>query len=315
MRAGDESQVEIFDPPVRDRPPGGANEMFPPARPLIMTSTIRPAVLVLILVAGHALRVHAHGDLHERIAALTALIHTNQTDPQLWLQRADLHRQHAEFAAAQADLNRAAQLRPGWANAALQQARIAFDCEQFPEAVRAAGACLTLDPANADAHVLRARSLVRLHEPARAVADYDAVLTRTNSARPLPDLFVERAQAQAALGKFEAAVHGLDDAMRQLGDTPSFAVPAIEYEQQRGAFAAALARLERAEKFIDRESFLAWHGEILLQAGRRADAEKDFSTALATLEKFSGERRAQPAVAALETRLRAGLKQATVAPR
>ena len=283
---------------------------------MIVPATVRRAIFVLAFAANCAIafRTQAHGDLHERITAISAQILTNPSSPDLWLQRADLHRQHAEFDAAQTDLDHAAQLKPGWASAELQQARIAFDRENFPGAVRAAGDCLMLDPTNADARVLRARSLVRLQQPARAIADYDAVLTRTNSARPLPDLFLERARAQAALEKFDDALHGLDDAMRQLGDTPSFALPAIEYERQRGAFGAALARLERAEKFFDRESFLALRGEILLQAGRRADAAKYFSAALAALEKFSTERRALPAVVDLEARLRANLKQATVSP-
>ncbi|MDD5140017.1 MAG: tetratricopeptide repeat protein [Verrucomicrobiales bacterium] len=279
---------------------------------MIVPPTVRRVIFVLAFAANCAIafRTQAHGDLHERIAAITAQILTNSSNPELWLQRADLHRQHGEFDAAQTDLDQAVRLKPGWANAALQQVRISFDRQNFPDAVRAAGDCLKLDPANADALVLRARSFVRLNEPSRAIADYDAVLNRTNSARPLPDLFLERARAQAALGKFGDAVHGLDDAMRRLGDTPSFAVPAIEYERQRGAFEAALARLERADKFFDRESFLALRGEILLQAGRPADAENDFQTALARLEQFPAGRRAQSS--ALEARLRAGLKQAMV---
>ena len=281
-----------------------------------LPSTVRRALFVLAFVAScvGASRVQAHGDVHERIIALTAQLRTNSANPELWLQRADLHRQHGDFDAAQTDLDRAVQLKPKWAGAELQQARIAFDREKFPTAVRAAGDCLTLEPANADALVLRARSLVHLEQWSPAIADYDAVLNRTNAARLLPDLFLERARAQAALGKFDDAVRGLDDAMRQLGETPSFALPAIEYERQRGAFAAALARLERAGKFFDRENFLALHGEILLQAGRPAEAANDFSAALAALEKFSRARRALPAVVDLEARLRAGLKQAKVLP-
>ena len=273
---------------------------------------LTPLIFALIVSLSLASPAHAHGDLHERIAALSAQISTNQNDATLWLQRADLERQHAEFSTAQTDLDHAAQLRPGWASVALQRARLAFDCGNFPATIRAAGDCLQLDPTNADAFVLRARSRGRLHQLEPAIADYDAVLNRTNAAAPLPDLFLERARAQVEIKNFAAASAGLDDAMRQFGETPSFALPAIEYDRQRGAFTNALARLERAEKFFDRESFLALRGEIHLQAGRTAEAAKDFSTALATLEKFSADRRVQSA--ALEQRLRAGLAQATVTP-
>ena len=208
----------------------------------------------------------AHGDLHERIAAVTAQILTNSASPDLWLLRADLNRQHGEFAAAQTDLDKAAQLKPDWAAAQLQQARLAFDTGRFSEGSRAATACLKLEPTNADALVLRARSHGQLKNFARAIADYDAVLNRTNAARPLPDLFLERARAQAALGKFDDALHGLDDAMRQLGETPSFALPAIEYERQRKTFDAALQRLERAKGFFSTEAYAKLHAEILKQA-------------------------------------------------
>jgi len=295
------------------KPPAASHHPAPPRR---VPPAVRRAVCLLMFVASStvAFHVHAHGDLHERIAALTAQLHTNAANPELWLQRADLHRQHGDFDAAQTDLDRAVQLKPGWASAALQQARLAFDRQDFPATVQASGDCLRLDPASAAARVLRARALAHLEQWSPAIADYDAVLSRTNAARPLPDLFLERARAQAALGKLDAAVRGLDDAVQQLGDTPSFALPAIEYERQRGAYAAALARLERAGKFFDRENFLALRGEILLQAGRSAAAAKDFSTALAALEQLPTERRALPAAADMEARLRAGMKQATISP-
>ncbi|MFM2081412.1 MAG: hypothetical protein RL380_103 [Verrucomicrobiota bacterium] len=220
----------------------------------------------LFAVVLLASRSFAHGDLHERIAAVTAQLLTNSTNPELWLQRADLNRQHGEFAAAQTDLDKATQLKPGWPAAQLQQARLAFDTGQFSDGIRAATACLKLEPTNADALVLRARSHAQLKNFARAIADYDAVLNRTNAAAPLPDLFLERARAQAALGKFDDALHGLDDAMRQLGETPSFALPAIEYERQRKTFAAALERLERAKSFFSAEAYAKLRAEIQKQA-------------------------------------------------
>lgn len=146
----------------------------------------------------------------------------------------------------------------------------------------------------------------------KAVADYDAVLNQTNSAAPLPDLFLERAQAQAELKNFSEAVRGLDDAIKKFGETPSFVLPAIEYERQQGAFTNALQRLDRAQKFFDQESFLALRGEIQLQAGNLREAKNDFADALAALETFSPARRTQSAT--LEARLRNGLKQATVSP-
>jgi predicted Zn-dependent protease len=214
-------------------------------------------------------RAAAHGDLHERIEALTSQILTNQSAPELWLLRADLRRQHGEFAAALTDLDHAARLKPRWAAASLQRARICYDSEQFPATIRAASDCLQLTPANADALVLRARARIRLKKFARAAADYDAVLNATNSPPPLPDLYLERARAQAELQRWDDALRGLDAGMARLGATPSLAFPAIEYERQRGAFDAALERLTRAKNFYNAESYARLRAEILNQAGKK----------------------------------------------
>jgi tetratricopeptide (TPR) repeat protein len=229
---------------------------------------LRP-VLLLWSTVIFSLCAFAHGDLHERIAAVTAQIQTNPASPGLWLQRADLHRQHGEFAAAKNDLDHAAQLKPGWPAAHLQRARISFDTEKFSDCELAATACLNLEPTNADALVLRARSLVQLKEFTRAAADYDAVLDATNSAAPLPDLYLERARAHAAVENWDAAIHGLDAGMKRIGATPSLALPAIEFERQRGAFDTALERLDRAKGFFNDGSYTRLRGEILKQAGRQ----------------------------------------------
>lgn len=204
----------------------------------------------------------AHGDLHDRIIALSFQLATNQTAPELWLRRADLHRQHGDFAAARYDLAHAASLRPGWPAVSLQRARLAFDEQDFTGCVAAAGTCLQREPANADALVLRARAHVRLQELEPAIADYTAVLAETNLSLSLPDLYRERAQAQAASRHWADAVRGLDEGIARLGLTPALVLPAIEYERQRGAFAAALQRLERARNFFDAPTYEQWRADI-----------------------------------------------------
>jgi tetratricopeptide (TPR) repeat protein len=271
-------------------------------------------IAVLILAAGCLAaampQALAHGDLHERIAALTRQLERDPRNAELWLQRADALRRHGEFAAALADVAASEKLKPNQPAADLQRARVWFDAGEFPKAVRATDACLARDPVSPDALVIRARSRARLGQTAAAVKDLSAVLAL--DATPLPDLYLERAQWQSALGHLDAAVRGLDDGLARLGQTPSLVLPAIEYERCNGAFPAALARLEKARAFFDRESFLALRGEILLQAGRSADAEKDFQTALAAVESFPAPRRETPQTKELAARLRAGLKQAAL---
>ncbi|MEI6971844.1 MAG: hypothetical protein WCL44_10045 [bacterium] len=229
-------------------------------------------VLTLVAGAGPVPGAGAHGDLRERIDAVTGQILSNTATPELWLQRADLNRQRGDYGAAHSDLDHVFQLRPDWPAACLQRARIGFDSGHFAECEQAASDCLKLDGTSADAFVLRARSLVHLGKPALAVADYDAVLNVTNSAAPLPDLYLERAAALGEMARWEEAIAGLDAGLKRLGSTPSLALPAIEYERRRGAFDSALARLERCRGFFSKASFDKLKAEILLERNQSGQA-------------------------------------------
>jgi tetratricopeptide (TPR) repeat protein len=131
---------------------------------------------------------------------------------------------------------------------ALQRARVLADAGQLAGAIKAASECLVLEEGNADARVIRARCRAELGELAAAIADLDLVLNAP--IRPLPDLYLERARWQSAVGKPVAAVQGLDVGLARLGQTPSLMLPAIEYAQQAGDTAGALARLEQARRYM-----------------------------------------------------------------
>lgn len=229
--------------------------LFPSQRPVFV-------VWLLLFAIFPVFPVVAHGDLHDRILALSAQLTTNQTEPELWLRRADLNRQHGDFAAASNDLAQAAALRPGWPPVALQRARIAFDMSDFSGCIRAATECIQAKPFRDEALMLRARSLVGLKQFADAVADYNTLLAGTNFSYSLPDLYLERARAQAALQRWADAVRGLDEGIARLGLTPALALPAIDYERQRGAFAAALQRLERSQPFLAAADFARIRSEL-----------------------------------------------------
>ena len=222
------------------------------------------SIIVLPFTATVSLLAHAHGDLDVRIATLTAQLAQNPTNALLWLQSADLHRQHGETTAALAEINQANKLKPHWAATELQLARIRWDEKNFRATIAAATACLAIEPAAPDALVLRARSHAALGQLTNAVTDLDAVFA--TAAVPLPDLYLERARWQATLGKLDDALRGLDDGMKRLGHTPSLALPAIDFERQRGTFTAALERLDKARNFFDAKSFARLREEILAQA-------------------------------------------------
>lgn len=215
-------------------------------------------------------RAQAHGDLDVRIAELTAQLATNPADAALWLRRADLRREHGEHDDALRDASRAQQLRPDWAAPRLQAARIQFAQNLFSNALSSTEAALRLEPDNADARVIRARCLVQSARTNEAVVELTRLLA--GNARALPDLYLERARWQAGCGDFAGAVKGLDEGIRRLGSTPSLVLPAIDYERQKGAYAAALARLDAAGKLIPPAAAAALREDILTAAQKAQPA-------------------------------------------
>ena len=127
-------------------------------------------------------------------------------------------------------------------------------------------------------------------------------------AEPSPDLFLERARLQAALGKFDAAVSGLDEGISRLGPAPALERAVIEYERQRGEFEQALARTDKmAARAAVKEPVLVLRAELLEQVGRLEDAATAFQQSLEGIEKYSISRRSVEATQHLEKRSRQGL--------
>jgi len=220
------------------------------------------ALFSVCLLAG-TVSALAHGDVHERIEVLTRALDEHPDRGELWLQRADLRRQHSELSAALADANEALRLRPNWPAALLQRARILLEQREYAAAKAAADACLDLSPENPDARVVLARCHAGLGDTNAAIQDLSVVLS--GEQRPLPDLYLERARWQAGLGEFKAAVQGLDEGMERLGRTPSLALPALDFVRQEGDIESALDRLETVQRFVPHERYIAIKAELLVQ--------------------------------------------------
>lgn len=267
----------------------------------------RPGLAMVVLLATAATG-WAHGNLHERIADLTRVLDRDPARAELWLERAELRRQDGELVEALADVGQAARWKRDWPPVFLERARILFDQEQWEPALAAAGDCLDREPENADARVIRALCRARLGDPDPAIADLNVVLQGPQ--RPRPDLYLERARWQAQLGRWGDAVAGLDEGLRRLGETPSLAFPALEYQRSGGDFEGALARLETLRRFMSPESLLATRGELLVQAGRAAEAAALFRQALARLDDADAGSSPPKDVQALRARLLVGIEKA-----
>lgn len=255
----------------------------------------------------------AHADLEGQIALVTADIQKQPTNAVLFLRRAELHRIHVDVEKSLADFAEAARLAPDSVMPTLGRAQLFSDVGRFQEAINEANAVLKKDATLPDALVIRARCKVEQGDVRSAIPDLSAALDRYSS--PQPDLFVERARLQAALGRLDEAVKGLDEGMAQIGAASALQMTAIEYERQQAKFDDALSRVGKImEKYPLKEPWLVLRGEILAQAGRSAEAKATFQAVLDGLEKYPPTRRGLDQTKQLETRAREALARVEVKP-
>jgi tetratricopeptide (TPR) repeat protein len=268
------------------------------------------AILGVMSLTGFAPRAQAHGDLHERIAALTAAIDAAPADGPLYLQRAELHRAHEDYPAALSDYDRAESLIPkdtrdvaGAIDYGRGMALAAMGRDAEAEA--SLDRCLARDPSRYDAFAARARVRARRGKTGESAADYDRAIALSPAAEP--DYLLERARllAGATPPQLERAAAGLRDALERTGCTAPLALELCEIEMRRGKVDAALAVIDRLRSGTRRqESWLARRGELLLRAGRRDEAEASFREALSALEALSPRLRGTAATRELEESLR-----------
>jgi len=264
--------------------------------------------LVVALLIVMPLSISAHGDLHIQIQEVTRQIEKEPRNADLYLKRGELHRAHQEWDAAQADYDHAFALNPKLAVVDLARGRMFLEANWPISAKVALDRFLAVYTNHVEGLTARARALVKLDQRLAAARDYTAAIH--HSIEPRPELYLERAQALTTEGgvHLDEALKGLDQGIKKLGPLVTLQLYAIDVEIKQKRFDAALARLERvAAQSPRKETWLARRGEILQQAGRKAEAREAFQSALAAMDKLPPARRHVPAMAELEKRLQQAL--------
>src|SRR5262245_26443848 len=190
----------------------------------------------------------AHGDLHDQIAAVTEEIAREPNNAMLYLKRAELHRAHTEWDAAQADYSQVARFEPDFAALDFYRGRMLLEAGRTKPARLYLDRFLEKQPAHSEARIVRARVLMKLGECEAAANDFTCAITRLPE--PKPDYYLERAQAWLSAGDahVDDALRGLDEGIRKLGPLAALRLRAIDIELSRKNFDGALARLEQILK-------------------------------------------------------------------
>jgi tetratricopeptide (TPR) repeat protein len=228
--------------------------------------------------------VSAHGEVLIQIAAISKKIEAATNNAaQLYLDRAELHREHKDWDAAKLDYDRASKLDAKLDAVDFCRARMLDDSGQLEAARAMFNNVIRRSPKDGEAFIGRARVLVKLREMKPAVADFRQGLELLS--HPKPEYFLELAQALAGEGNRDDALRSLDEGIKKFGPIVLLQAYALEVELERKNHEAALTRIDSIIKDAPRkESWLAQRGDILLAAGRPAEAQNSFGSALSAIK-------------------------------
>lgn len=278
--------------------------------------TRNTAVLLTVLLSAMlAERVSAHGDLHEQITRVSALIEKEPGNAELLLQRGELHRLHAEFPEAAADLEKATALRPGWPQVGIAKGRLALSSGKFEAAVAEMDQLLPKNPEYPEAWLIRARARARLADPIGAARDYTEIVRRLE--KPEPDVFLERAASLIAAGDdhLPGALSGLEEGITKLGNLVTLDLAALDLELKMKRFEQALQRIDRILNTSKRrDSWLARRGDVQVLFGQTEGARSSYNEALEAIAALPMHHQVTAATAELKKRVTAALVKLDARP-
>ncbi len=256
----------------------------------------------------------AHGDLHLRILAITQQIKAATNNPaRLYLERGELQREHGERKAASADYDRAAQLDPNLPGVDFCRAKLLADSDQLEAARAMFDQALQRSPADGECWVGRGRVLLKLGQRETAIADLQRGLELLR--QPRPDDVLELARTLTAKGQVAEALRSLDEGIKKLGPIVPLQGYAVDLELGQKNTDAALARIETIlAHALRKESWFARRGDILLEAGRAAEARGSYEAALAAVNRLPGRLQQGPAMVKLQAHVNTALTGLTNAP-
>jgi tetratricopeptide (TPR) repeat protein len=277
-----------------------------------ITLSRRVRVFVLAVVATIALLwphgVWAHPDLIEQIDHLSTEIKQAPGNPTIYLQRAEVYRQHAQYVEALADVDNASRAKADVSVLHLARCKIYADSGKHLEAVKEADALLVLVPHHPETLALRAKAKVYLGQTNEALADYSLAISNFPHAEP--DLVLERMRLQIASGKTAEAVAGLDEGLKRIGPAIQLQTAAIECERAAKNWEGALVRLETIiARMPIKEPWLLQRAELLEEAGRKPEAKSAYNQVVEGIEGYPTGRKALVVNRELAERARLGLQR------
>ncbi len=265
------------------------------------------AVAALVFACLGAPSARAHGDLEIRIGDITQRINSTTNNPaRLYLERAELLREHRNWEDAAADYGRAGALDPKLPNLELCRARMLAESGQLEAARTILDGVISQSPMPGEALVARGQVLARLGQRAPAITDYLKGLELAGESEP--NHFLELARLQVADGQVQEALRSLDWGLKRVGPELSLYSEALELELQLHQLQPALKRVDAILEHAKRkETWLARRGEILLEAGNPTEARSSLAAALLEIKKLPPRLQQTPSMDKLRVQINTAL--------
>ncbi|MCY4127700.1 MAG: tetratricopeptide repeat protein [Gammaproteobacteria bacterium] len=241
-----------------------------------------------------------HGDLHEKIEVLDALLKQNPDHVASLLERADIHRRHRNFDDALEDLNRLRSLAPTNNTVYYMTGLTLLEQGEFEEAETALRTFISRSPSSPRGHIALAKVLTQQKRHLDAAQEYELAIE--NQSIPTPDHYLARAHAYMEAGKpyLARALQGLEDGMALMGPLLTFHRLAIEIEIAQEDFQNAIDRINMILHEADRkETWLVKKAKVLSSMGRNEEARQQFLLAERAIALLPHRTRTSPAIQTL----------------
>lgn len=263
-------------------------------------------LLVWICTGSSAL---GHGNTHEQIELLDALLKENPDQVASLLERADLHRRHRNFDEALDDLNRVRSLSPKNNTAYYLTGLTLFQQGQFSEAERVLQIYTDRSPRSQRGHLALAKVFTEQNRHLHAAREYELVIETQST--PTPDHYLARAHAYLTAGEpyLSHALTGLEEGIALMGPLLTFQRLAIDIELVQGNHQSAIDRVEMILQNVDRkETWLVRKANLLSSIGRTDEARQNYQLAEQAIDLLPVRTRTLPAIQSLRKTIHKNLK-------
>lgn len=283
-----------------------------PLSPLIARKSVpRTLFAALAFMLGTVFGLAApHGDLHERIAAVTEKIKANPNDAALYLERGDLHRRHGDWATAHADFDTAAEKNPGDFAVLYYRAQAWYDEGKLDLALDAVQKFTAREKLHADAWILEARTLSRLERWTECAAAYATGMSLKKVVAPDDCIGRAHALTKSTPPDYAAAVKVLESGIEKLGRPITLRLKLIDVLADAKRTDDALRWMQ---EIIDasprKEAWILKKADILAAAGRKDDAVAEYRAVLQAVAGLSERLKSLITTKEIVSRAEAALKE------